>query len=242
MINHPALTENLFKEIPKLPAARISSVSSNFGLAEVKDFNPEGDRVGKSIQWPNISRAVLARDNYECRICGKSSLSQVDSESEFRKIHFELEVHHIIPRKDGGSDTFQNLITLCEECHHKTFSNGYSGVPVSKDMDLFSFGKSFYFALPPDHAFEESLETRSATLEDYDRVFDQNENRYRVVTVPNARMKLTVASVRVDDYRRLVSDLLLEHDVADFITLNALVSGHKTKVRVLLDSRSDLLV
>jgi 5-methylcytosine-specific restriction endonuclease McrA len=28
-----------------------------------------------------------------------------------------IEVHHIIPRKDGGLDDLQNLQVLCAECH-----------------------------------------------------------------------------------------------------------------------------
>ncbi len=241
MKQHPALSENFYKEIPKLPSSRVNSVSKNFKLENVRDFNPAGDRAGKSIPWPTISRAVMARDNYECRVCGKSSLSQVDSASAFDRIHFELEVHHIIPRKDGGVDTFENLITLCEDCHHKTFSNGYSGVPVAKERDLFSFEKEILFAIPPE-AETGTYNIKSGLLDGYDRVFDQTENRYRVVPVEGARLRFKVAGILPEEYRKLVSRVLLQHEVADYVTLHAMVSGISSKVRFLVDPASDLLV
>lgn len=239
---HPALVESFFKDIPKIPLTRVKSVSRNFKLENVRDFNTEGDRVGKSVSWPSISRAVMARDNYECRVCGKSSLSPVDSSADFDKIHFELEVHHIIPRKDGGSDTFENLITLCEDCHHKTFSNGYSGVPVSLERDLFSFETRIFFALPPESSSVAETEIRTGIVEEFDRVFDQTQNKYRVVPVEGGRLKFPAASLLLEDYRKIVSRMILEHEVADYVTLNAQVSGLNNKVRFLVDSSGDLLV
>lgn len=241
MNSHPALTESFYKDIPKLPASRVTSVSRNFNLEKVDDFNPKGDRKSRSIPWNTISKAVMARDNYQCRVCGKSSFSPVDSSSDFDKIHFELEVHHIVPRKDGGRDSFANLITLCESCHHKTFSKGYSGVPVSRERDLFSFEKKLFFALPPE-AENSGHETRSGLLEGYNRVFDQTENRYRVVQMENSRMKINVVHVLAEDYRRIVSGIIRELEVADYVTVRAQVSGLENNVRVLVDNSMDLIV
>lgn len=240
MPQHPALVESFYKDIPQIPVSRTSSVSRNFNLENVKDFKPAGDRAGRSVSWPTISKAVMARDNYACRVCGKSTFSPVDSSSDFDKIHFQLEVHHIIPRKDGGSDSFENLITLCEQCHHKTFSNGYSGVPKT-ERDLFSFEQKIFFALPPGTGEGMGINVLQGYLEGYDRVFDQAENRYRVIPVQGSRMQIQVANVLLEDYRSLVSGLILEHEVADFITLHAQVSGLNNKVRFLIDSSSDLL-
>ncbi len=30
-----------------------------------------------------------------------------------------LRVHHRLPRKDGGADSFDNFVTLCESCHQR---------------------------------------------------------------------------------------------------------------------------
>jgi hypothetical protein len=46
---------------------------------------------------------VLKRDLYRCRICGRTGV--------------ELEVDHIIPASLGGSDTTDNLQTLCFDCN-----------------------------------------------------------------------------------------------------------------------------
>jgi hypothetical protein len=48
---------------------------------------------------------VLARDNYRCRMCGRSS----------REV--ALEVDHIIPVASGGTDELSNLATLCRDCN-----------------------------------------------------------------------------------------------------------------------------
>lgn len=54
----------------------------------------------------NIRKAVILRDGCKCMECGKSNC--------------RIEVHHIKPRRLGGSNTQDNLITLCEDCHQKT--------------------------------------------------------------------------------------------------------------------------
>ena len=54
----------------------------------------------------NIRKAVIFRDGCRCRECGKKSTI--------------LEVHHIRPRRLNGSNTLDNLITLCGKCHDRT--------------------------------------------------------------------------------------------------------------------------
>ena len=54
----------------------------------------------------NIRKAVILRDSCKCKECGK-----------FNTV---LEVHHIKPKRLGGSNTLDNLITLCGKCHQKT--------------------------------------------------------------------------------------------------------------------------
>jgi hypothetical protein len=39
---------------------------------------------------------------------------------ECKKNNCKLEVHHINPKRYNGSNTLDNLITLCEKCHQKT--------------------------------------------------------------------------------------------------------------------------
>jgi len=64
-----------------------------------------------SERWGQIREKVLERDGYECRFCGMSDKEHGEENGA------GLDVHHIIPRKDGGEDTIRNLVALCRSCH-----------------------------------------------------------------------------------------------------------------------------
>lgn len=55
--------------------------------------------------WERVRELVIERDKSRCQSCRKLS----------RKRY--LTVHHINPRKFGGTDELDNLITLCAQCH-----------------------------------------------------------------------------------------------------------------------------
>ena len=57
---------------------------------------------------------VLRRDNYRCVFCGVSA----------RKA--ELEIDHIVPFSNGGSNAMNNLQTLCKACNQGK-SNRFPG-------------------------------------------------------------------------------------------------------------------
>jgi hypothetical protein len=50
-------------------------------------------------------KQILHRDHFTCQSCGR------------RFPPTQLEVHHLLPKTQKGSDSFRNLITLCKECH-----------------------------------------------------------------------------------------------------------------------------
>ncbi len=54
------------------------------------------------ISWREIRQEALRRDNHRCQVCGKEHSDQV---------------HHVIPRSQGGTNDLLNLITLCGQCH-----------------------------------------------------------------------------------------------------------------------------
>lgn len=56
--------------------------------------------------------AVLKRDDFRCAYCGWSR--DMLSKDDPRKM---LELHHKQQHKDGGENTVENLITLCNVCH-----------------------------------------------------------------------------------------------------------------------------
>lgn len=60
----------------------------------------------EQAEWETIRDNVIARDKYKCQRCGK----------RYKTIR-GLSVHHIIPRRIGGGNDDDNLITLCLKCH-----------------------------------------------------------------------------------------------------------------------------
>ncbi|MBI5358211.1 HNH endonuclease [Candidatus Amesbacteria bacterium] len=62
----------------------------------------------------NLSQTVKYRDGFRCQLCGdwKEKLY-----SETDVVVSDIHAHHIIPRFQGGLDTMENLITLCDFCH-----------------------------------------------------------------------------------------------------------------------------
>lgn len=56
--------------------------------------------------WRRLRQAVLLRDKYTCRYCGRVSIEDMD-------------VDHIINLASGGTDDMANLQTLCKSCHKR---------------------------------------------------------------------------------------------------------------------------
>lgn len=54
---------------------------------------------------PKKRRAVLARDRHRCRRKGCDHTRYLD-------------LHHVVPRAQGGDNGIDNLVTLCTACHH----------------------------------------------------------------------------------------------------------------------------
>ncbi len=241
MLDIPALRESVYKDIPKLSEIKMLDVSQMFGINSVEDFSPDGDKEGKSISWPTISRAVLLRDGYRCRICGRGNLTPVDSSSAYDKVHFDLEVHHIIPRKDGGSDSFRNLITLCSSCHHSTFSNSYSGIPVREQPDLFSFERRVTLIFPPDFSYYHGTTTVHGILRDYRRVYDQENLTYTMIPYRGSKQPVTGARITIEEYRKAVSEISSSVEISDYITMMVQIAGRDEKCRFLLDRSGRIL-
>lgn len=55
--------------------------------------------------YEKLRREVLARDGWRCQHCGRAD---------------NLEVRHVQSRGRLGDDKWENLITLCAECHRLT--------------------------------------------------------------------------------------------------------------------------
>ena len=83
-------------------------------VVEQGQFDTSSMTVGKKLigkeyqqsefEGRNTRAKVLWRDKYECQNC---------------KSKDNLQTHHVKFRSNGGTDTLNNLITLCECCHKK---------------------------------------------------------------------------------------------------------------------------
>lgn len=76
------------------------------------DFDPKGSKEPEPRSWSWMRRLCELRDDGRCRLCGEIA----------------HEVHHIIPRKDGGTHNLRNLVCVCERCHKETYKQGYAGI------------------------------------------------------------------------------------------------------------------
>lgn len=58
--------------------------------------------------WTSLRYAILRRDGFRCRYCGRSPLDDMTV-----KLHCD----HILPKKRGGKDKISNLVTACDLCN-----------------------------------------------------------------------------------------------------------------------------
>lgn len=92
-----------------LPITKIIIETATFDTHALKNpavlYNKWLYQKGVNYGFANTKAYVLDRDNYTCQYCkGKSKDNR-------------LHVHHIIFRRDSGSDEQENLIVLCKTCH-----------------------------------------------------------------------------------------------------------------------------
>lgn len=95
------------------PITNIILETGSFDMHKLKNpsINKWEYQKGDLYGYSNMRELILSRDGYVCQCCkGKSKVGK-------------LEVHHIIYRKNGGSDCSNNLVTLCKSCHDRLHSN-----------------------------------------------------------------------------------------------------------------------
>lgn len=105
-------------------------------LENPPDFDPKGSIEEGTTSWKTARLLCLHRDEWKCRICGKSYIltDRPKRDQEIwglQKKRLWVEVHHIIPKKNGGTHNLKNLITLCEKHHKETYSNDYGGLNIT---------------------------------------------------------------------------------------------------------------
>lgn len=71
------------------------------------------EQIAQQEFWSHVRQKVLDRDDYTCQICSKRGDSS-------------LHIHHIMKRVEGGTDHYDNLLTVCPSCHKKADSTLYN--------------------------------------------------------------------------------------------------------------------
>jgi 5-methylcytosine-specific restriction endonuclease McrA len=69
------------------------------------------------------STCILYRDNFTCQICGCFHAYKNEHGLYLPSSDGHLEVHHKIYVCNGGDDSPQNLIALCDKCHDEVHRN-----------------------------------------------------------------------------------------------------------------------
>lgn len=68
---------------------------------------------------PEVKRKVFARDNRRCIVCGM----YIPQDDEGHYIGGGPHAHYI-RRSQGGKGIEENVVTLCDKCHHD-YDNGF---------------------------------------------------------------------------------------------------------------------
>lgn len=75
---------------------------------------------------------VYAREGYRCALCDSTKY---------------LQVHHVVKRSKGGTDSVQNMICLCADCHaaaHGTILNDYQASPREVEQAICEYMADHY--------------------------------------------------------------------------------------------------
>lgn len=91
-----------------LPVEEWSVEINKFAFMKLADGSCVGTdfQNGKLKGYPSIQTYVTDKQDGKCAVCGKPI----------------EHIHHIVPRHLGGSNTVENLVGLCAECHQKVHS------------------------------------------------------------------------------------------------------------------------
>jgi hypothetical protein len=99
-------TVKIVRQLSKiLPISKVIVEIAKFDTQKLQNPDIKGIEYQKGVteEYDNVRAYVFERDNYTCKIC--------------KKKEGVLQAHHIIQKKDGGSDRPENLATLHKICH-----------------------------------------------------------------------------------------------------------------------------
>lgn len=98
-----------------LPVSEWKVETASFDIHKITNADVSGEdyQNGNQKGYYNVKAYILNRDGYNCQSGRKVKHDDI------------LEVHHIIYRSKGGTNTPSNLLTLCKCCHADLHSGEY---------------------------------------------------------------------------------------------------------------------
>ena len=103
-----------------LPITKVTVEIGNFDIQKLETPAIQGKEYqqGNTFGFFNVKAFVVAREQGKCQICGKENGNDTWS------------IHHIVQRKDAGTDKPGNLALLHKKCHENLHKKGSKLVVV----------------------------------------------------------------------------------------------------------------
>lgn len=106
----PSIKSKIFSHLKEknfiekiLPISKWIVETVSFDIHKISNPDVVNYQDGDLKDFYNIKAYILHRDSYKCQKCKKKNL--------------KLHIHHKVFRSKGGSNSPDNLITLCKQCH-----------------------------------------------------------------------------------------------------------------------------
>jgi len=92
-----------------LPDYELTVEIAKFDIQKLQNPDIEGKEYqqGNTYGYENMKQYLIFRENNECQLCGKTKGDDT------------WNIHHVVPKKDGGTDRPINLALLHSKCHDK---------------------------------------------------------------------------------------------------------------------------
>jgi len=119
---------------PEDNLSKIKKISEN-NLQKIKR-----KRESKSVVYtrdPELAARIKLLYNNKCQVCGETFIIPGSQD-------YYSESHHIIPLREGGGDTFNNIIIVCPTCHKKFDKKFYIMDTKKKEFKIFNEKKKDY--------------------------------------------------------------------------------------------------
>jgi 5-methylcytosine-specific restriction endonuclease McrA len=73
---------------------------------------------------PTVRKAVYERDDFTCKDCG--------TKGKPGRTRGSIQAYHLLPLREGGEHTLDNLITVCYSCRKRRDDERRKAKPVSR--------------------------------------------------------------------------------------------------------------